>query len=287
MDENGVHKIVQSPTQKYLEFHNFVISFSDGSTDIKRDLCKKISSISSPLSVVVEVKNGVQAYTVGEGNPIQTEEMKRNRVYHSKEKVDNAWIKYVDGVDIHRYWLGWSGQYIKYGKNLTRPRKFELFQGERILVRQIPAKPPYSILATFVQKTLINDNNGMIIRIINNNDLKIYYILGLLNSKLMSFWFNTTFNKFQRKIFPQFKVNELAQFPIYKAFKEQQSGIITFVDKLLQLNEDLKSITTNSEKWNSIKSEIEKTDKKIDEEVYKLYGLTPEEIVIVEEKNDK
>jgi len=30
-----------------------------------------------------------------------------------------------------------------------------------------------------------------------------------------------------------------------------------------------------------LKSEIEKTDKKIDEEVYKLYGLTPEEIKIV------
>lgn len=285
MDESGVHKIVQSTTQKYLEFPNYVISFSDGSTDLKRDLCKKISSMSSFFNAVVEVKNGVQAYTVGEGNPIQTEEMKRNRVYHSKEKVDDSWIKYVDGVDIHRYWLGWSGQYIKYGKNLTRPRKFGLFQGERILVRQIPAKPPYSILATFTQETLVNDNNGMILRT-TNNDLKIYYILGLLNSRLMSFWFNITFNKFQRKIFPQFKVNELAQFPIYKASKEQQSGIIVLVNKLLQLDENLKGTTTNSEKWNSLKSEIESTDRKIDKEVYKLYGLTPEEITIVEGKND-
>ena len=31
-----------------------------------------------------------------------------------------------------------------------------------------------------------------------------------------------------------------------------------------------------------VKSEIEKTDKKIDEEVYKLYGLAEEEIKIVE-----
>lgn len=36
--------------------------------------------------------------------------------------------------------------------------------------------------------------------------------------------------------------------------------------------------------WHKLKSEIEKTDKKIDEEVYKLYGLTPEEIKTVEGK---
>lgn len=34
-------------------------------------------------------------------------------------------------------------------------------------------------------------------------------------------------------------------------------------------------------------SEIEKTDRKIDEEVYKLYGLTSEEIEIVENSNKK
>ena len=47
-------------------------------------------------------------------------------------------------------------------------------------------------------------------------------------------------------------------------------------------NKELREIPEHSEKWESIKSEIEKTDKKIDEEVYKLYGLTEEEIKIVE-----
>jgi hypothetical protein len=33
-----------------------------------------------------------------------------------------------------------------------------------------------------------------------------------------------------------------------------------------------------------LKAEIEKTDKEIDQEVYELYGLTKEEIKIVENK---
>ena len=39
----------------------------------------------------------------------------------------------------------------------------------------------------------------------------------------------------------------------------------------------------NKEKAQILKSEIEKTDKEIDQLVYTLYGLTPEEIKIVEE----
>ena len=53
------------------------------------------------------------------------------------------------------------------------------------------------------------------------------------------------------------------------------------------LNDEFHKAPENSEKWLSIKSEIEKTDKKIDEEVYKLYGLSEEEIKIVESGTDK
>ncbi|MBI4836991.1 MAG: hypothetical protein HY813_01125 [Candidatus Portnoybacteria bacterium] len=48
------------------------------------------------------------------------------------------------------------------------------------------------------------------------------------------------------------------------------------------ITKELHTTEENSNKWERLKSEIEKTDKKIDEEVYKLYGLTPEEIEIVE-----
>jgi hypothetical protein len=70
--------------------------------------------------------------------------------------------KYVDGVDVGRYQIGWSKQFVKYGRNLTRPRKSEFFEGERLLVRQIPAQPPYAILTCFVDEILVNDNNSMI-----------------------------------------------------------------------------------------------------------------------------
>jgi len=67
-----------------------------------------------------------------------------------------------------------------------------------------------------------------------------------------------------------------------KQEKTQHDELVSLSRQLTGLYENFVSLLEGSSKWNSIKSEIEKTDKKIDEEVYKLYGLTPEEIKIVE-----
>ena len=59
----------------------------------------------------------------------------------------------------------------------------------------------------------------------------------------------------------------------------QEWNLIQFIK-----NED--KTLENSNEWENIKSEIERTDKKIDEEIYKLYRLTEGEIKIIE-KNVK
>ena len=50
----------------------------------------------------------------------------------------------------------------------------------------------------------------------------------------------------------------------------------------MKLSIELAGAIENSDQWQKIKDEITKTDKKIDQEVYKLYGLTEEEIAIIE-----
>ncbi len=233
------------------------------------------------LGEITDVKSGIVAYEVGKGKPPQTEEMKNSRVYHSESKKGNEWTKYLNGVDVKRYFLDWTGEYIQYGYNLASPRRPELFEYERILVRQIPSNPPHCINAVYTEEGFINDRNSN--NILNPKaGYSLKYILGVINSKLISRWFISAFDKLQRKIFPQFKVNELARFPIYKADSKQQKIIIDLVDKILELNKEFNKVPENSNKWNSIKEEIEKTDKKIDEEVYELYGLTLEEIEIIE-----
>lgn len=270
--------IERKPDEFYV--NDFVISIARSSGE-NNAILDKINRNCVLLGEITEVKSGLVAYEVGKGKPNQTEKMKDQRVYHSKEKKNDGWLKYLDGVDVKRYLLGWSGEYIKYGDNLSAPRQKRLFEGNRILIRQIPSNPPYCMNAVYMTEEYVNDrNSNNILDPKNGYDLK--YILAIINSKLTSFWFVQTFNKFQRKIFPQFKVNELARFPLPSASDAKQKEVVIMVDRMLELQQKRALAAPNSDEWNRLKAEIEKTDAKIDAEVYKLYNLTPEEIKIIE-----
>jgi hypothetical protein len=82
----------------------------------------------------------------------------------------------------------------------------------------------------------------------------------------------------------EYSSNFIGSIPIKIVSESKQQSIIKLVDKMLSLNKRLNEIgdkkTSESAK---IEEEIKKTDAEIDELVYKLYGLTKEEIAIVEE----
>jgi len=114
------------------------------------------------------------------------------------------------------------------------------------------------------------------------HEIEPLFTLAILNSKITTFWFVNTFDKFQRKTFPQFKVKELATFPIPKAEQTEQEKIAKKTQTMLDLNKELQATSVNTDKHNSLKREIDKLDREIDEAIYKLYVLTAEEIKIIE-----
>jgi hypothetical protein len=269
-----------------LQHEPCVINF--GNTNINAiNICERIKNTGKGLSVFCEIKAGVQAYEIAKGVPKQTEGMKAKRIYHSKMKHDDSWIKYLDGVDVCRYNLGWSGQYILYGNNLASPRKKELFLGKRILVRQIPSQGKYAIHATLCDEYCINDRNSMIVKLLDSTNIDLRYILAIINSRLISYWFINVFGKMQRKLFPQFKINELSMFPIKiidaknKKELESYNQIITLVDQMIDCNERQKQNIPNEDK-KLIEQRIEILNTRIDNTIYKLYGLKSEEIKMVE-----
>ncbi|MCK4593237.1 N-6 DNA methylase, partial [bacterium] len=249
------------------------------------DLLRKIKFHAIQLREIAIVKAGLKAYETGKGTPKQTDSMKKNRVYHSTEKLGKDYRIYLDGKDVKRYFIGWSGEYLKYGNNLAALRDSSLFKGERILVRQIPSRPPYSINAAIVAGEELNDINSMIVK--TTSEYTFEYILGVINSKLLTFWFDYIFDKFQRAIFPQFKVNELATFPIRTIDFDNAEDVarhdrmVSLVERMLDLHERLPG-AAGSDKA-QIEQLIERTDHEIDRLVYELYDLTDDEIAIVEE----
>ena len=103
-----------------------------------------------------------------------------------------------------------------------------------------------------------------------------YFLLAMLNSKIVSYWFIHKFGKMQRGTFPQFKVNELKIFPIIQVSDKVKKSLIYLSQRIFTL---LKSRPNEGLQSNEFKA----LNKNIDQALYQECGLTPEEIAIIEE----
>jgi hypothetical protein len=112
----------------------------------------------------------------------------------------------------------------------------------------------------------------------NSKNFDIKYILGILNSKLISYFLKTKMRG-NIDIYP----DDWKDVPVKIASEKQQQKIILLVNQMLELQKkyhDPKVIGNEKER---LKKQIDATDYEIDQEIYKLYGLSEDEIKIVEE----
>ncbi|GAP21871.1 Eco57I restriction-modification methylase domain-containing protein [Leptolinea tardivitalis] len=249
------------------------------------DLIEHIENEAKPLSNFCIVSTGLKAYQTGKGKPPQGDGDKKDRVYHSNRKLDNTYERYLEGRDVKRYQLTWSGQYLSYGNWLAEPRRSVPFDGERILVRQIPSKPPFMVLGTLVNEKYYNDINSMVV-FSPMKGVSLKFILGVINSRLISYWFQKKYDKLQRTIFPQFKVNELGSFPIVydsnnQSHQQIKTHIEVLVSKMLELLSVENIIIGEAENAN-VFEDVRYINLELDRLIYKLYNLSTKDIEEIE-----
>lgn len=164
------------------------------------------------------------------------------------------------GDNVHRYEpITWS-RYIDIddvGKgNYEKPK---------ILIRQ---------LGSCINATLDLDGCVTLQSIYNlalqkGNVQTLKYVLGLLNSKLYDFIYNKISG--DKQTFQRIILENVKQLPIPTATPAQQQPIIALVNKILAAKKANPQADTSA--W----------EREIDELVYELYGLTPEEIAVIEQ----
>ncbi len=227
---------------------------------------QKIKSNSSELqSLFPEISQGLIAYDKYKG---QSDEIIKSRAYHSfsfkKGYKKNLW-----GEDVTRYSLKWNEQeYINYCDGIANPRKPKYFNGARILVREI-TNP--RIFACYTDEEYYNDPSLLIVLASKNYDIKV--LLGILNSKLATFYHFNNSPKATKGGFPKILIEDLKLFPLPKINETQKKTMINLVDKCL------------TEKRNNALADITKIDMEIDELVYDLYHLTDNEKKLIREKS--
>jgi hypothetical protein len=112
------------------------------------------------------------------------------------------------------------------------------------------------------------------------------YLLGILNSKLITFYYSKI-AALIRGGYLRFFTQDIARLPIYTpdfdnlADKTRHDKMVALVTQMLSLHQYLRKAKTDQEK-RLVQQEIDATDVRIDALVYDLYGLTEEEITVVE-----
>ncbi len=116
----------------------------------------------------------------------------------------------------------------------------------------------------------------------------VHYIVGLLNSRLMRFVYQSTVQESQQKAFPQVKVRSVRALPIYHVDADDSretrlhDTIVGLVRELLNLQEQLAAAPSPYAR-EAIGRQCDAIDHRIDEAVYSLYQLTPSEIEAIEQ----
>ena len=162
--------------------------------------------------------------------------------------------------------MSWNGQeYIDYCTGIANPRHPRFFTGKRLLVREI-TNP--SIYATIACEELYNDPAIIIVK--DNNLYPIEVVLAILNSKLATFYHFNHSPKATKGAFPKILVQDIKDFPLPAVTESQKQTIIELVDKILSAKKENPQANTGD------------LENDIDKQVYHLYNLTYDEILIVD-----
>lgn len=159
--------------------------------------------------------------------------------------------------------------------NLRACSYYELFENDKLIYPETTVRRSefyFDDESFFIDKTCF---------MITGQNLK--YLNGVLSSKLLEWYLESELRLLGKRSI-QYSKQYMEQIPIptiEMVETELVNLIISLVDQLLQLNKE-KQVTSLHSKVDQIQGKIDYCEDKINKIVYELYGLTEEEIKIVE-----
>lgn len=241
--------------------HQIDINYDNASSCIKRKMFEK----SVTLSSISEIKDGI----------IQSKIPDLLFLDSAKDEYSKPLLF---GRDINRFVINYNGYYVNYNEKEMkaaeisrlkpggaiglRLRTPEIFERAKILTRQTADE----IIAALDYNNYYYSNTLHGTTIINDK-YNEKFVLGVMNSKIITWYYRNSIPE-TGKVFAQIKIALLGTLPIIDINKISEKDvelIVNQVEKLMKNGDDIEA------------------KRVIDEVIYRFYGLTPEEIALVEE----
>jgi len=298
--------------EEYIKNNSFFISQSDLSEkewNIQKregnELIKKIESSGLPIEKYAgtKIRRGI---LTGLNEAFIVDETQRNEFLRKNSKNEELIKPFLTGAECKRYAIKSKNNYIiltkmgveimkypsiykhlssfqealekrwdkgNYWYELRACAYYDLFSLPKIVWGNLSTRSSFSL----------DETNGFYVNapacILPTNSR---YVLGVLNSKLMSYFLKSICAERQGGFIEQ-KPVYVSRVPIKKPTEAQEIEICEHVKKMLQLNEELLKIGEKlTPERVKIEEQISQTDAKIDEVIFNVYGITEAEKKIIE-----
>jgi len=233
-------------------------------------LMQKVRSVPDVVGDVVSIKRGIETYDL----------------HDDASTLRNP--KYAfDGV-LQRYFLQHGPRkYLEYSRDIESSKPWQFFSGRRMLLRQVLSRKLRLQATLTSQAFLTNQSVQSLIPALEAADAPdLRFLLGCINSRLLSWYFVNVNSAARRDDFPKIIIAQTRQLPIpfKKVGRNGQAAhdrVVKFVDDVLDFHRREQAAKLPQEK-EQIQRQIDATDRQIDQLVYELYGLSEAEISIVE-----
>ncbi len=234
-------------------------------------LLARIQQTDETLDRLVEYSQGIIPYkTKAEG---------KANLYIGPQKHGGGWFALIENASqVRRYEIDKPKTFIRYGPWLWCPRDPRFFVQPKILFHRLRKKLPVQLVGAMDETGAINRHalSNLILRPGLPRET-LFAVLGLFNSKLANWWLVKKYGLLMEV--GGFKVGKM---PLPRHWNVSHGRMVELVERMLALHKRLAAAKTAHDKT-VLQRQIDATDREIDQLVYELYGLTDDEIAIVEE----
>jgi adenine-specific DNA-methyltransferase len=234
-------------------------------------ILRKAYQVSTPLKSLLSVHVGIM--------------IRDNKRLFTQSRISVQQKPIVKGHNLERYkvrntYFFDTEKAVVFG-GTKDPEKHE--QVPKILLRKTGNR-----LIACLDTTGIYAEQSVYLLLSKSSQLDINYILGIVNSKLLSYLFQNCLIT-NPVTYPYIQHYDLEKLPIRQidfkspTDKKAYAELVTSVERMLQLNKQITLIDTSARaEQDELLREIEHCDAEIDRSVYELYGITEEERQIIE-----
>jgi adenine-specific DNA-methyltransferase len=171
----------------------------------------------------------------------------------------------------YRVWYGYSA-----------PRNLQLHERAQIAVPLLAERGSFALIPSHIRKKICPmASGGFTITVESRSPVSAAYVLGLLNSKLL-FWILRKMSNIFRGGWITCTKQYFGELPIAICEnKSKRDELVHLVESIIEANINLEKSVSDKDKT-FYQSKVDSLDLQIDRLAYELYGLTEEEIALVE-----